>query len=83
MTHRDIETNRFPKNLESSKIADAVFLDLPGPYKCVESSAKCLKKDGVLCSFSPCVEQVQRTCGDAKVWVRISRRWKCWDESLT
>ena len=64
VTHRDIETNGFPKNLESSKIADAVFLDLPGPYKCVESSAKCLKKDGVLCSFSPCVEQVQRTCAE-------------------
>ena len=64
VTHRDIETNGFPKNLEGSKIADAVFLDLPGPYKCVESSAKCLKKDGVLCSFSPCVEQVQRTCAE-------------------
>ena len=64
VTHRDIETNGFPKNLESSKMADAVFLDLPGPYKCVESSAKCLKKDGVLCSFSPCVEQVQRTCAE-------------------
>ena len=64
VTHRDIETNGFPKNLEISKIADAVFLDLPGPYKCVESSAKCLKKDGVLCSFSPCVEQVQRTCAE-------------------
>ena len=64
VTHRDIEMNGFPKNLEISKIADAVFLDLPGPYKCVESSAKCLKKDGVLCSFSPCVEQVQRTCAE-------------------
>lgn len=62
VTHRDIESNGFPKNLENAKIADAVFLDLPGPHKCVESSAKCLKEDGVLCSFSPCVEQVQRTC---------------------
>jgi tRNA (adenine57-N1/adenine58-N1)-methyltransferase catalytic subunit len=62
VTHRDIETNGFSKNLEEAKIADAVFLDLPGPYKCVESAAKCLKVDGVLCSFSPCVEQVQKTC---------------------
>ena len=62
VTHRDIETNGFPKKLETAKIADAVFLDLPGPHKCVESSANCLKEDGVLCSFSPCVEQVQRTC---------------------
>ena len=29
----------------------------------VRSAARCLKPDGVFCSFSPCVEQVQRTCG--------------------
>jgi hypothetical protein len=29
----------------------------------VESAARCLRPDGVFCSFSPCIEQVQRTCG--------------------
>ena len=28
----------------------------------VESAAQCLRPDGVFCSFSPCIEQVQRTC---------------------
>ena len=29
----------------------------------VESAAKCLRSDGVFCSFSPCMEQIQRSCG--------------------
>lgn len=29
----------------------------------VDSAAKCLRGDGVFSSFSPCMEQVQRTCG--------------------
>lgn len=28
----------------------------------VASAAQCLRPDGVFCSFSPCIEQVQRTC---------------------
>ena len=28
----------------------------------MESAAKSLRPDGVFCSFSPCIEQVQRTC---------------------
>ena len=39
-----------------------MFLDLPGPWKVVPSAARALRRDGVLCAFSPCIEQVQRTC---------------------
>lgn len=33
------------------------------PLQVVESAASCLREDGVFCSFSPCIEQVQKTCG--------------------
>jgi tRNA (adenine57-N1/adenine58-N1)-methyltransferase len=59
VTHRDIERDGFPEEMAGR--ADAVFLDLPGPYKCVESVARSLRPDGVFCSFSPCIEQVQKT----------------------
>ena len=60
VTHRDVEQDGFPKCLEGR--CDAVFLDLPGPWKVVPSAARSLRKDGVVCSFSPCIEQVQKTC---------------------
>ncbi|KAF8390438.1 hypothetical protein HHK36_024964 [Tetracentron sinense] len=57
---RDIQGEGFPD--EFSGLGDSVFLDLPQPWLAIPSAAKMLKQDGILCSFSPCIEQVQRSC---------------------
>lgn len=57
--HRNTIKDGFPEHLHG--MADAVFLDLPFPAPVVASAAKCLRPNGVLCSFSPCIEQVLRT----------------------
>jgi len=43
---------------------DAVFLDMPQPWLALETSKRALRIDRMcrFCSFSPCIEQVQRMC---------------------
>lgn len=57
---RDIQGEGFPNEFTGK--ADSVFLDLPQPWLAIPSVGKMLKHDGILCSFSPCIEQVQRSC---------------------
>ncbi|KAK3092850.1 hypothetical protein FSP39_007896 [Pinctada imbricata] len=59
VNHRDVCQNGF----DLEHVADAVFLDLPVPWEALPSAKTALKKEGGrICSFSPCIEQVQRTC---------------------
>ena len=61
VTWRDVCAGGFGAALDGR--ADAVFLDLPRPYDAVPHAARALKADGgALCTFSPCIEQVQKNC---------------------
>ena len=58
--HRDVCGNGFPEGLN----ADAVFLDLPEPWEGVLVLERSVRRDRTVrvCAFSPCIEQVQKTC---------------------
>lgn len=57
--HRNVCDKGFPFFPQG---VDAVFLDLPTPWLVVDNIDKSLRPQGNICSFSPCIEQVQRTC---------------------
>jgi len=59
-THRDVLSLGF----DMTDAADAVFLDIPAPWDAIKHAKRALKKDRVtrICSFSPCMEQVQAAC---------------------
>ncbi|XP_018016330.1 tRNA (adenine(58)-N(1))-methyltransferase catalytic subunit TRMT61A [Hyalella azteca] len=56
---RDVCTLGWPV----TEVADAVFLDLPRPWLALPHAVNAVKLNGGrICSFSPCIEQVSRTC---------------------
>merc|ERR1712059_224406 len=61
--HRDVCSEGF--DLEG--LGDAVFLDLPHPWEVISHAKLAMKRvGGRICSFSPCIEQVQKTCVELK-----------------
>lgn len=58
--HRDVCSNGFPEGIG----ADVVFLDLPEPWQVVPMLHKSVRRNRTvrICCFSPCIEQVQKTC---------------------
>lgn len=80
-THRDVYADGFTVSEHSNPLqANAVFLDLPAPWLALphlsrSSSTSPLnpKTTTHLCTFSPCIEQVQRTVEKLRElgWVEI------------
>jgi len=63
--HRDVIELGFPESIDHT--ADAVFLDIPAPYKCIGHVKRALKLNGgYFCNFSPCIEQTQKTCDELR-----------------
>ncbi|GAA6063618.1 hypothetical protein JCM10212_006441 [Sporobolomyces blumeae] len=56
--------NVYKDGFELENEVDAVFLDLPAPWEALEHAKKAMRKDrpARICCFSPCIEQVIRTC---------------------
>mmetsp|Transcript_672 Transcript_672/g.831 ORF Transcript_672/g.831 Transcript_672/m.831 type:complete len:467 (+) Transcript_672:154-1554(+) len=52
-------------NIGQSK-AHAIFLDLPEPWLAIPHAAYTMKPNGTICSYSPCMEQTQKTCQKMK-----------------
>lgn len=60
--NRDVCNDGFPNNIK----CDSIFLDLPKPWIVIENSIKILKDGGKICTFSPCIEQVENNVKNLK-----------------
>ncbi|KAI3645771.1 hypothetical protein MP228_008699 [Amoeboaphelidium protococcarum] len=70
VTHRDVCQDGFAidSNIDDqdalstrNRRVDAVFLDLPEPWRALGHAKSLMKYNARVCCFSPCIEQVQKT----------------------
>lgn len=54
------------ENSTLNGVVDALFIDLPSPWAAVKFAKDKLKTNGVFVSFSPCMEQVEKTFVEMK-----------------
>jgi len=47
-------------------IADGIFLDLPAPWQAIPHADRCLIDGGKVCTFSPCIEQIEKTAAELR-----------------
>jgi tRNA (adenine57-N1/adenine58-N1)-methyltransferase len=60
--HKDVCGKHGPGGFDKPQASvDAIVLDLPEPWSAVPYAAYCIKPNGRIASYSPCVEQSQRT----------------------
>ncbi len=63
-THRDV-ANGFAADGVEGQYADGLFLDVPQPWIALQHIIDTVKPGHMFVSFSPCIEQVQRTVTEA------------------
>mmetsp|Transcript_46413 Transcript_46413/g.74711 ORF Transcript_46413/g.74711 Transcript_46413/m.74711 type:complete len:345 (-) Transcript_46413:207-1241(-) len=60
VAHADVCEKGF--SIPEGVFADGILLDLPNPWLAVSHAKNVLRDMGRLASYSPCIEQVQKTC---------------------
>eukprot|EP00210_Caulerpa_lentillifera_P009191 g8763.t1 len=89
VVHRDIQSLGFPEMFKTK--VHGVFLDLPEPWKAIQSAVDCLLPGYSIVTFSPCIEQIQRSCNgmqetgeliDIRVMECLAKEYKVKEENL-
>merc|ERR1712048_1104228 len=62
--HGDVCKDGFGESLRDA--VDGVFLDLPAPWQALQHVDECLVEGGKICTFSPCIEQIDRTARELR-----------------
>merc|ERR1719277_2385796 len=62
--HRDVCVDGFGADLDGR--VDGVFLDVPMPWLAIPHADRCLVEGGKVCTFSPCIEQIEKTAAELR-----------------